>query len=71
VEDPGAGMTPATRERALEPFFTTKAGQHKGLGLSVAHGVLRKHGGDIRITSERGEGTVVTLRLPARPATSA
>jgi signal transduction histidine kinase len=71
VEDPGAGMAPATRERALEPFFTTKAGEHKGLGLSVVHGILRKHGGDLQITSEPGAGTVVTLRLPARPATSA
>jgi PAS domain S-box-containing protein len=71
VKDPGVGMSSATRERVLEPFFTTKAGEHKGLGLSVAHGLLRRHGGDIQIASVEGEGTVVTLRLPAWPAAGA
>ena len=68
VRDPGVGMSPATRERALEPFFTTKAGEHKGLGLSVAHGLARRHGGDIQLASVEGEGTAVTLRLPVRAA---
>jgi PAS domain S-box-containing protein len=67
VEDPGIGMSPETRRRALEPFFTTKAGLHKGLGLSVAHGLLRRHGGDIEIASREDKGTVVTVRLPAHP----
>jgi signal transduction histidine kinase len=71
VRDPGVGMSPATRASALEPFFTTKAGEHKGLGLSVAHGLARRHGGDIQISSVAGEGTSVTLRLPARAAAGA
>ena len=71
VRDPGVGMSPATRASALAPFFTTKAGEHKGLGLSVAHGLARRHGGDIQVSSVEGEGTSVTLRLPARAAAGA
>jgi len=64
VIDHGVGMSPAARRRALEPFFTTKAGEHKGLGLSVAYGLLRRHGGDLDIGSTDDKGAVVTLRLP-------
>lgn len=71
VEDPGLGMSPEVRRRALEPFFTTKAGLHKGLGLSVAHGLLRRHGGDLEIASREDKGTVVTIRLPAGPVAPA
>lgn len=65
VIDHGVGMSPAARRRALDPFFTTKAGEHKGLGLSVAYGLLRRHGGDLDIGSTDDKGAVVTLRLPA------
>jgi PAS domain S-box-containing protein len=69
VRDDGVGLTPDAQRRALEPFFTTKAGEHKGLGLNVAYGLLRRHGGDLEIAPAPERGTVVTLRLPAlRPA---
>ena len=64
VRDHGAGITPDAQRRALEPFFTTKAGEHKGLGLNVAYGLLRRHGGDLEIAPAPGQGTVVTVRLP-------
>jgi PAS domain S-box-containing protein len=64
VRDDGAGITPDAQRRALEPFFTTKAGEHKGLGLNVAYGLLRRHGGDLEIAPAPGQGTVVTVRLP-------
>jgi signal transduction histidine kinase len=64
VRDAGAGITPDAARRALEPFFTTKAGEHKGLGLNVAYGLLRRHGGDLEIVPASGGGTVVTFRLP-------
>ena len=64
VRDGGPGITPDAQRRALEPFFTTKAGEHKGLGLNVAHGLLRRHAGDLEIAPASGHGTVVTLRLP-------
>jgi PAS domain S-box-containing protein len=69
VRDDGVGLTADAQRRALEPFFTTKAGEHKGLGLNVAYGLLRRHGGDLEIAPAPERGTLVTLRLPAlRPA---
>lgn len=69
VRDGGPGVSPDAQRRALEPFFTTKAGEHKGLGLNVAYGLLRRHGGDLEIAPAPERGTVVTVRLPVlRPA---
>jgi len=66
VSDSGAGMAPEILERVLEPFFTTKApGEGTGLGLSVIHGIVKRHGGAMEIASEVGRGTTVTLYLPA------
>lgn len=65
VHDEGHGMSPEVIERALEPFFTTKeVGKGTGLGLSQIFGFVRQSGGDIRIDSVVGEGTVVSLVLP-------
>jgi signal transduction histidine kinase len=65
IVDHGVGMTPEIVQRALEPFFTTKGpGRGTGLGLSMAYGVATAAGGDLRIDSEPGEGTTVTLFLP-------
>jgi signal transduction histidine kinase len=64
VADTGVGMTEEVRRRAFEPFFTTKGPQGTGLGLSVARGILQRHGGDLSLRPQDGGGTVVTLRLP-------
>jgi signal transduction histidine kinase/CheY-like chemotaxis protein len=64
VADTGVGMSPEVQRRALEPFFTTKGFQSTGLGLSVNYGIVRRHGGDLGLTSAPGEGTRVTFRLP-------
>jgi len=65
VTDTGAGMAPQVLERAFEPFYTTKPiGQGTGLGLSQLYGFVRQSGGCVRIESELGIGTVVTLYLP-------
>ena len=66
VSDRGIGMDARQRERAFEDFFTTKE-TGSGLGLAFSRRVLVAHGGDITLTSERGEGTTVELRLPADP----
>jgi CheY-like chemotaxis protein len=65
VADEGAGMSPEVASHAIEPFFTTKPpGKGTGLGLSQVYGFVRQSGGDLRIESEPGRGTTVTLRLP-------
>ncbi len=70
VTDHGSGMTPDVQTRIFEPFFTTKeVGQGTGLGLSVAHGIMEEHAGFIEVESRPGEGSVFTMRLPAREDT--
>ena len=69
IEDNGSGMTPEVMSHAFEPFFTTKeVGQGTGLGLSMAYGVMKAHGGTLEIASHPGQGTSVKLRFPRIPA---
>ena len=65
VADTGAGMSEDTRTRAFEPFFTTKPmGHGTGLGLSMVYGFARQSGGQARIESRPGRGTIVALYFP-------
>jgi PAS domain S-box-containing protein len=65
IADTGEGMSAATLARAQEPFFTTKGvGKGTGLGLSMVQGFAAQSGGAMRIRSEPGKGTKVTLWLP-------
>jgi signal transduction histidine kinase len=64
VIDNGPGMPPEVIARAMEPFFTTKAtGAGTGLGLSMVYGTARTFGGTVKIDSELGQGTTVTIYL--------
>lgn len=71
VTDSGEGMAADVQRQALDPFFTTKGLKSTGLGLSVSHGIVRGHGGEVTIASAEGQGTTVTLRLPLAPAAPA
>jgi PAS domain S-box-containing protein len=65
VSDTGSGMTPEVMSRAFDPFFTTKPmGSGTGLGLSMIYGFAKQSGGQVRIYSEVGRGTMVCIYIP-------
>lgn len=74
VRDNGMGMDEKTRQRCLEPFFSTKRSRGgAGLGLAMVYGTVERHDGSIQIESEPGKGTTIRLIFPIRqaPVTSA
>ncbi len=65
VEDDGCGIEDKDLPHIFDPFFTTKpTGEGTGLGLSVSYGIVRRHGGEIRVESRPGKGSVFTVVLP-------
>lgn len=67
VTDDGSGMTEEQKAHLFDPFYTTKRSDGgTGLGLSIVHGIVAMHGGTIDVDSAEGEGSTVTVRLPAR-----
>jgi PAS domain S-box-containing protein len=65
VSDNGSGMSPETKLKAVDPFFTTKPpGRGSGLGLSQIYGFARQSGGQLEIDSDLGHGTTIRIFLP-------
>ena len=65
IGDSGGGIPEAIRKRIFEPFFTTKeVGRGTGQGLSIAHNVIKAHGGKLDFVTELGKGTTFNVRLP-------
>jgi C4-dicarboxylate-specific signal transduction histidine kinase len=67
IQDTGQGIQQKYMEKLFDPFFTTK-GEVKGtgLGLSVSYGIIKRHGGDIRVSSTEGEGSKFIITLPVK-----
>jgi signal transduction histidine kinase len=66
IADDGPGIPPEVIPRIFDPFFTTKdVGEGSGLGLSIVHGIVERHGGRIQVQSRVGEGTTFRITLPA------
>ncbi|MDQ8187352.1 ATP-binding protein [Pelagicoccus sp. SDUM812002] len=65
IEDSGCGMNEETRQKCLEPFYTTKGKLGTGLGLSIVFGVVQRHHGTFNIESEEGVGTRIIMEFPA------
>ena len=64
VEDTGCGMDEQTRQRLWEPFFTTKSSGH-GMGMATVLGIIKSHGGAVKVESEPGQGSTLTVLFPA------
>lgn len=65
IGDNGAGIDPEILPRIFEPFFSTKGGSHRGLGLALVYGIISNHGGGVAVSSQFGAGTSVRIYLPA------
>ncbi|MFL5351710.1 MASE1 domain-containing protein [Archangium sp.] len=66
VSDTGCGMSPTVLARIFDPFFTTKLSEEgTGLGLAICQQIVQAHGGELRVRSEEGRGSVFTVLLPA------
>ena len=66
ISDTGDGISPEDQKKIFDPFYTTKKSQGTGLGLSISLSYIKSHNGDIRVQSQPGAGTTVTIILPIR-----
>jgi two-component system, cell cycle sensor histidine kinase and response regulator CckA len=64
ITDSGTGIDKETMGRMFEPYFTTKPESGRGLGLSIAHSIIKQHGGCIKVESALGKGTTIKVYLP-------
>lgn len=63
IEDTGLGIPPRDLEKIFEPFFSTKW-KGTGLGLAIVHQIIENHGGEIKVDSQEGKGTIFTIIIP-------
>jgi len=67
ISDDGPGIPADKVNRVFDPFYTTKGvGEGTGMGLSICHGIIRGHGGEINVESSEGKGATFIIELPVR-----
>ncbi len=66
VADSGVGMPPEIQAKLFQVFFSTKGSKGTGLGLAVSYKIIKEHGGNISVDSEKGKGTKFTITLPKK-----
>ena len=64
ISDTGEGMSEDVMKNVFDPFFTTKSPEGTGLGMSMAYGIITRHGGSVEVKSELGKGSTFTLQFP-------
>jgi two-component system cell cycle sensor histidine kinase/response regulator CckA len=64
VQDSGVGIAARANGRILDPYFTTKGGDGIGLGLSLSYAIVKRHQGEMEVTSKQDQGTTVAIKLP-------
>ena len=65
IEDNGPGIAEEIKDKILQPFFTTKKGtEGTGLGLSITNDIVKAHGGELKLETKEGEGTIFIIQLP-------
>lgn len=70
IEDNGEGIDQEHIDKIFDPFFSTKAQKGLGLGLSVSYGIIKNHGGNIKVESTLGQGTRFIIELPVKAGSS-
>ena len=66
ITDQGPGLDPSVRDHVLEPFVTTRKGRSRGLGLTIARGIIQRHCGKLKIADRAERGVQCTVSLEAR-----
>ena len=65
IKDEGVGIEPKDLKNIFDPFFTTKRGSGgTGLGLSISYNIIKSHGGELMISSEKNKGTICEIIIP-------
>ncbi|UCF57499.1 MAG: PAS domain S-box protein [Deltaproteobacteria bacterium] len=64
IQDSGVGIPDPIKDRILDPFFSTKGKDGVGLGLSLTYAIVKRHKGEMEVTSQKDQGTTFTIRLP-------
>jgi signal transduction histidine kinase len=65
IKDNGSGIPDTIKDKIFQPFFTTKpTGQGTGLGLSLSYDIVKAHGGELKVESKEGQGSIFTIEIP-------